>query len=161
MQCGCETLLADIPRDLGVRCNVPPLNSNINRCIIKIRFSLNKLFSLWTEIITQTYWSLVRTLLLLHTSNQHFSSGQHSRETVTYMSYSGFSLFKRLCWTQSVNNATNCSFFLSLSLSTQHVSALNGHLQMSYYYAKAATLHHVVQPIRGTFSIVRNLKMAI
>jgi hypothetical protein len=44
------------------------------------------------------------------------------------------------CTTQSVNNATNCSFFLSLSLSLQHVSALNGHLQV-YYYAKTATLH--------------------
>jgi hypothetical protein len=40
---------------------------------------------------------------------------------------------KRLCTTESVNNATNCSFFLSLSLSTQHVSALNGHPHVSYY----------------------------
>jgi hypothetical protein len=46
-----------------------------------------------------------------------------------------------LCTTQSINSATNCySFFLSLSLSTQHVSALNGHLQVSYY-VKTATLH--------------------
>jgi hypothetical protein len=41
--------------------------------------------------------------------------------------------------TQSVNSATNCSLFLTLLLSTQHVSALNGHLQVSYY-AKTATL---------------------
>jgi hypothetical protein len=34
--------------------------------------------------------------------------------------------------TQSVNSATNCSFFLLLSLST-HVSAPNGHLQVSHY----------------------------
>jgi hypothetical protein len=40
--------------------------------------------------------------------------------------------------TQSVNNATNCSFFISLS--TQHVSALNGHLQVPYY-TKTDTLH--------------------
>jgi hypothetical protein len=32
---------------------------------------------------------------------------------------------KRLCTTHPVNNATDYSFFLSLSLSTQHVSALN------------------------------------
>jgi hypothetical protein len=44
------------------------------------------------------------------------------------------------CTTQSVNNATNCSNFLTLSLSTQLVWALIGHLQVSYY-AKTATLH--------------------
>jgi hypothetical protein len=51
---------------------------------------------------------------------------------------------KRLCTTQSVNNAINLSFFLSLSLST-HVSALNGHLQVSYY-AKTAlilSIYHI------------------
>lgn len=43
--------------------------------------------------------------------------------------------------TESVNYATNCSFFLMLSLSTQHVSALNGHLHVSYY-AEIVTLHY-------------------
>jgi hypothetical protein len=44
-----------------------------------------------------------------------------------------------LCTAQSINNATNCSFFLTLSLST-HVSALNDDLQAPYY-AKTAALH--------------------
>jgi hypothetical protein len=38
-----------------------------------------------------------------------------------------------LCATQSVNNVTNCSFFLTLSLSTQHISALNGHPHVSFF----------------------------
>jgi hypothetical protein len=63
---------------------------------------------------------------------------------------------KRLCTTQFVNNATNCSFFFSLSLSTQHVSALNGDLQVSYY---ANAMLILVQ--YSSFSIVRHLKKAI
>jgi hypothetical protein len=55
-----------------------------------------------------------------------------------------FVLLMLVLTTQSVNNATNCcSFFFTLSLSTQHVSALNGHLQVSYY-AKTATLTYLL-----------------
>jgi hypothetical protein len=51
---------------------------------------------------------------------------------ILYLSILLHAILNSLCISESVSNATNY-FFLPLSLGTQHVSALDGHLQVSQY----------------------------
>jgi hypothetical protein len=83
----------------------------------------------------------ITSTLMIETKDIHATQDFNSGVT-RLIAGEVFSIF--ICKTntiQSVNNATNCcSFFRTLS--TQHVSVLNGHLQVSYYayYASSCKL---------------------